>query len=29
MKKYHFSKFAGIWKDRNITLQNIRKKAWK
>ncbi len=24
-----FSKFAGMWKDREITLEDIRKSAWK
>ncbi|NEW61624.1 hypothetical protein GSY74_10040, partial [Sulfurovum sp. bin170] len=24
-----FSEFAGIWKDRDITQESIREKAWK
>jgi len=28
-QKNIFSKFTGIWKDRDITQESIRKKAWK
>jgi hypothetical protein len=27
--KNKFSEFAGIWKDRDITQESIRKQAWK
>jgi hypothetical protein len=27
--KNRFSEFAGIWKDRDITQESIRKQAWK
>ena len=28
-KKDRFKKFAGMWKDRDISIQNLREKAWK
>jgi len=28
-KKNKFSEFAGIWKDRDISLESIRKQAWR
>lgn len=28
-KKYDFFKSAGIWKDREITQQDLRARAWK
>jgi len=28
-KKPDFNSVFGMWKDRNVTLENIRKKAWK
>ncbi len=27
--KIDFSEFAGMWKDRDITIEKIREKAWK
>jgi len=27
--KNKFSEFAGIWKDKNITQESIRKQAWR
>ena len=27
--KNDFSKFAGMWEDRDITLEDIREKAWR
>jgi len=27
--KNKFSEFAGIWKDRDITQESIRKQAWR
>jgi len=27
--KNKFSKFAGIWKDRDITQESIREQAWR
>jgi len=29
MPKNKFSEFAGMWKDRDITQESIRKQAWK
>ena len=28
-KKVDFSEFAGMWKDRDISIEKIREKAWK
>jgi hypothetical protein len=28
-KKLDFSEFAGMWQDRDISLEDIRKSAWK
>jgi len=29
IKKVDFSKFSGMWQDRDIDIKSIRKKAWK
>jgi len=29
LKKNNIKKFAGMWKDRDISLTSIREKAWK
>ncbi len=29
IQKIDFSEFSGIWKDRDVTIEKIRDKAWK